>query len=64
MNPYDPRKVFHFVSSLGHLKAGGCTEVRILPKDRYLIINGKREYVGSTVSGYYTERVGWKFACF
>jgi len=39
----------------GHQKAGGVTEVRILPKDRYISINGKRIYVGRIVSGYYND---------
>ncbi len=40
---------------LGHREAGGVTEVRIFPPDRYMIINGRREYVGATVSGYYDD---------
>ena len=39
-----------YLQSLKH----DLTEVRILTKDRYLIVNGKREYVGQTISGYYT----------
>ncbi|MFQ6044524.1 MAG: hypothetical protein ACE5PV_27035, partial [Candidatus Poribacteria bacterium] len=46
------QKVLEF---LGHREAGGITEVRIFPKDRYLSINGRREYVGKTVSGYYDD---------
>jgi hypothetical protein len=45
------------VEFLGHREAGGITEVRIFPKDRYLYINGRREYVGKTVSGYYDDYV-------
>lgn len=40
---------------LGHRDAGGVTEVRIFPPDRYMIINSRREYVGATVSGYYDD---------
>lgn len=39
-----------FLNSLDH----DLTEVRILTKDRYCQINGKREFVGNTISGYYT----------
>jgi len=54
-NDYDAgyvKKVFEF---LGHREAGGITEVRIFPKDRYLLINNKREYIGKVVSGYYDD---------
>ena len=40
---------------LGHRDAGGVTEVRIFPHDRYMIINSRREFVGATVSGYYDD---------
>jgi len=52
---FEPTHVTQFLTSLGHIEAGGCTEVRILPKENYLVINRKREYVGSTVAGYYTD---------
>ena len=51
---YDPNAVETFLTSLRHTD-DGCTEIRILPKERYLQINGKREYVGNTVAGYYTD---------
>src|SRR3990167_407749 len=53
--PYNPTEIQSYLTSLGHVEAGGCTEVRILPKENYLVINRKREYVGSTVAGYYTD---------
>ena len=53
--PYDPKPVEQFLTSLGHIEAEGCTEIRIIPKENYPVINGKREYVGSTVAGYYTD---------
>ena len=40
---------------LGHSEAGGVTEVRIFPKERYLFINNKYCYVGKVVSGYYDD---------
>ncbi len=52
---YHPKRVEQFLTSLGHIEAGGCTEIRILPKNPYLVINGKREYVGNTVAGYYDD---------
>jgi hypothetical protein len=52
---YDPKPVLKFLTSLGHIEAGGCTEIRILPKENYLVINGRREYLGNTVAGYYTD---------
>ena len=39
-----------FLKSLAH----ELTEVRILRSNRYMPLSGKREYVGETVSGYYT----------
>ena len=39
-----------FLKSLNH----PLTEVRILTKDRYCKINGRREFVGNAISGYYT----------
>ena len=52
---YDPQSVEQFLTSLRHIEAGGCTEIRIFPKDRYLVQNGRREYVGNTVAGYYID---------
>lgn len=54
-HPFNPTEVEKFLSALGHSAAGGCTEIRIIPKSPYLIINGKREYVGNIVAGYYTD---------
>lgn len=39
-----------YLNSLGHK----LTEVRILTSNKYMLLNGKREFVGDTVSGYYT----------
>ncbi|MFC1716567.1 hypothetical protein ACFL6S_23065 [Candidatus Poribacteria bacterium] len=41
-------KVLEF---LGHREAGGVTEVRIFPKNRYI----GQKYVGNVVSGYYND---------
>jgi transcriptional regulator with XRE-family HTH domain len=43
------------VLSFFHRDSGGIVEVRIFPEERYLTLNGRREYVGKTVSGYYTD---------
>ena len=55
MDDFKTEYVKKVIEFLGHREAGGVTEVRIFPKDRYLVINGKREYVGKTVSGYYDD---------
>jgi len=52
---YDPAYIVSVLELLGHREAGGVTEVRIFPNDRYMIINRRREYVGATVSGYYDD---------
>lgn len=52
---YDLKIIEENLKIFGHLEAGGITEVRIFPKDRYLVLNGRREYVGATVSGYYND---------
>lgn len=52
---YDPAYIVSVLELLGHREAGGVTEVRIFPNDRYLTIKGRREYVGATVSGYYDD---------
>ena len=51
----DPKIIENNLIFFGHLEAGGCTEVRIFPTSRYLTFNGRREYVGTTVSGYYND---------
>jgi len=51
---YSPTAVSQFLAMLGHREAGGCTELRMFPKQRgYIQLNGHRVYVGKTVSGYY-----------
>ena len=57
IDKFDPEYIKKVIEFLGHKEAGGITEVRIFPKDRYLYINGQREYVGKTVSGYYDSSV-------
>ncbi len=52
---YDSKTVETFLTSLRHTEFDGCTEIRILSKERYIRINGHREYVGNTVAGYYTD---------
>ena len=52
---FDIDYTMRFLEFLGHLEAGGVTEVRIFPKKRYLAINGRRRYVGKVVSGYYND---------
>ena len=47
--------VVNVLEFLCHGEAGGVTEVRVFPKDRYLVINSKREYLGKVVSGYYDD---------
>ena len=54
---YNHQTIENNLKFFGHLEAGGVTEVRILPKERYLVLNGRREYVGRTVSGYYNDYV-------
>ena len=44
------KNALDFLNSLNHR----LTEVRILTKDRYCQVNGKRAFVGNTISGYYT----------
>jgi len=50
MNPVE-----RFLTLLSHIEAGGCTEIRIIPKTSYVVVNGRREYVGKVVAGYYTD---------
>ena len=38
-----------------HGDTDGVVEIRLFPKERYLRVNGRREYVGKTVSGYYDD---------
>ena len=51
---FDPAYITNVLELL-HGKSDGIVEVRIFPNDRYLNINGHREWVGKTVSGYYTD---------
>ncbi len=55
ISKYEPAYIVSVLELLGHREAGGVTEVRIFPHDRYLFINNKREYVGNVVSGYYDD---------
>jgi hypothetical protein len=55
IDKFDTEYIKKVIEFLEHKEAGGITEVRIFPKDRYLSINGRREYVGKTVSGYYDD---------
>jgi len=48
---FDKDYIARVLEFLGHREAGGVTEVRIFPKERYL---GHR-YVGQVVSGYYND---------
>ena len=52
---FDTDYIVRVLEFLGHLEAGGVTEVRIFPKERHLSINGRRQYVGKVVSGYYND---------
>ena len=52
---FDRGYILRVLEFLGHLEAGGVTEVRIFPKKRYLAINGRRRYVGKVVSGHYND---------
>lgn len=52
---FDRDYIMSVLEFLGHLEAGGVTEVRIFPNARYLPINGRRQYVGNVVSGYYDD---------
>jgi len=52
---FNPDYIRQILEFLGHLRAGGVTEVRILPKDRYIIIGKRRVYVGNIISGYYSD---------
>ena len=49
------RYIIQVLDFLGHLPAGGVTEVRIFPKERYMKLFGKSVYVGKVVSGYYED---------
>ena len=50
---YNAQDVERFLESLDHGSVGGVTEIRILPKEPFLVLNGQRTYVGKTVVGYY-----------
>ncbi len=52
---FDKHLIVKFLKFLGHFAAGGVTEVRILPKDRYITIGNRRIYVGNVASGYYND---------
>ncbi len=52
---FDRDYILRVLEFLGHLEAGGITEVRIFPKKRHLAINSRRQYVGKVVSGYYND---------
>lgn len=52
---FDRDYIIKVLEFLGHREAGGVTEIRIFPKERYLFINNRREYVGKVVSGYYND---------
>jgi len=66
MKTYTHTEVEQFLQMLGHRDADGCTEIRILTKSPHLHLNGRREYVGNTVAGYYTdyEKAARDIACF
>ena len=52
---FDKKYIVRILHFLGHLQAGGVTEVRIFPKDLYMKVSGKPRYVGKVVSGYYND---------
>ncbi len=52
---YDGSRIVKFLRYLGHREAGGITELRIISSEPYLYINGRRQYMGNVVSGYYNE---------
>ena len=52
---FDRGYILRVLEFLGHLEAGGVTEIRIFPKERHIGINGRRQYVGKVVSGYYND---------
>ena len=52
---FDINYIVRVLEFLGHLEAGGVTEVRIFPKGRHIAINGRQQYVGKVVSGYYND---------
>ena len=52
---FDRSYIVKVLEFLGHREAGGVTEVRIFPKERYLVMGNRRRYVGKVVSGYYTN---------
>ena len=55
MVSFDKKYIVGILHFLGHFQAGGVTEVRIFPKDRYVTIGNRRTYVGNVVSGYYND---------
>jgi hypothetical protein len=50
---YNPADVAAFLCFLDHTAVGGVTEVRALPKERYLTLDNQRVYVGNAISGYF-----------
>lgn len=50
---FDRKYIVKVLEFLGHREADGVTEVRIIPKDRYITINNRKVYVGRIISGYY-----------
>jgi len=54
LSKFDPNYVTNVLKLL-HGGNDGIVEVRIFPTERYMNINGRREYVGKTVSDYYTD---------
>jgi hypothetical protein len=50
---FNRKYIVKVLKFLGHREVGGVTEVRIIPKDRYISINNRKVYVGRIISGYY-----------
>ena len=51
----DKEYIVRILDFLGHLRAGGVTEVRIFPGERYMKLFDRPRYVGQVVSGYYND---------
>ena len=49
--PYDAASVSEFLTKLG----SPCTEIRIFPHQRQLIIDKQRINAGKCINGYYTD---------
>jgi hypothetical protein len=52
---FDKKYIVKVLEFIGHREAGGVTEVRIIPKSRYIFINKRKVYVGRIISGYYVN---------